>query len=158
DPPIDVKSVRPGNGPCEVILALAAPPEVERAYKLNVAGVQDASPARNAMKPAVLDLRIPGPVFRQDAVAAEQMGREVRDVAGLPVHAKDAWTLNLFVRIAKQPDDRTVIAGFGRCDDRIEGTGRYLTKFSNGEHFWSRNRDVPGRTPLDLGRWQMLTA
>jgi alpha-mannosidase len=33
-----------------------------------------------------------------------------------------------------------------------------MTKFSRGIHFWSHNRDVDGRTPLDLGRWQMLTA
>jgi alpha-mannosidase len=158
DPAIEVRSVRKGSGPCEVILELAAPPEVERKYKLRIAGVQDASPAHNTMKPAALELRIPGPVFRLEAVAAEQMGKEVRDVAGLPIHAKDAWTLNCFVRTEREPDDRTVIVGFGRCDDEVEGTGRYLTKFPGGAHFWSRNRDVPGRTPLDLGRWQMLTA
>jgi alpha-mannosidase len=158
EPGIDVRSVRKGEGTREVIVELAAPPEVDRTYRLKIEGVKDASPAHNTMKPVAVDVRIQGPVFSLDVVAREQMGSETRDVPGLPIHAKDAWTLNFFVRTEKQPEDRTVIAGFGRCEDTIEGAARYLSKFANGVHFWSRNRDVPGRTPLDLGRWQMLTA
>jgi alpha-mannosidase len=158
DPAIEVRSVRKGGKAREVILELAAPPEVDRTYRLKIAGVKDASPAHNTMKPASIELTVKGPVFHLGEVAREQMGSEVRDVPGLPTKAKDAWTINLFVRTDKQPEDRTVIAGFGVCEDTVEGGARYLTKFSNGVHFWSRNRDVPGRTPLDLGRWQMLTA
>ena len=40
-----------------------------------------------------------------------------------------------------------------------DGVGRYLCKFANGVHFWSRARDVDGRrSPLDVGNWQMLSA
>jgi alpha-mannosidase len=64
----------------------------------------------------------------------------------------------MFVRPTKQPDDRTIIAGFGRCEQAVEGGARYITKFSRGVHFWSHNRDVEGRTPLDVDKWQMLAA
>jgi alpha-mannosidase len=106
----------------------------------------------------VIELAIKGPVFTLTEVKPEQMGSTIRDVAGLPIKAKDAWTMNMFVRTDAQPDDRTLIAGFGRCEQTSEGVARYMAKFSRGIHFWSHNRDVEGRTPLDLGRWQMLTA
>lgn len=40
----------------------------------------------------------------------------------------------------------------------MNGTGRYICKFSNGIHFWSRNADVVGKTAFDLDKWQMITA
>jgi alpha-mannosidase len=157
-PAIAVRSVRKGANTCEAIVELASAPEIDRAYRIEIAGVKDDSPAHNAMKPVALDLVVKGPVFKLDQIAREQMGTEIRDVPGLPVKGKDAWTLNMSVRLEKQPADRTVIAGFGRCEQASDGVARYMTKFPRGIHFWSHNRDLEGRTPLDLGRWQMLTA
>jgi alpha-mannosidase len=51
-----------------------------------------------------------------------------------------------------------LIAGFGSVGMESEGRGRYLAKFANGIHFWSERRDAETTTPLELNRWQMLTA
>jgi alpha-mannosidase len=71
--------------------------------------------------------------------------------------AGSSWTINFFVRTDTQPDDRTMIAGFGTNEDQADGIGRFLCKFSDGVEFWARNRDVVG-SPLVLNQWQMLTA
>jgi alpha-mannosidase len=76
----------------------------------------------------------------------------------LPVKGEDAWTLCMSVRPDKQPDDRTILAGFGRCDQAVDGGARYMAKFQRGVRFWSHNRDVDGRTPLEVGKWQTLAA
>ncbi len=157
-PHIDVHKVRRGRSDHEVILQLGAAPELERVYELRIAGVKDCSPAHNRMKPASIELKVRGPVLSLAHVRREQMGSEIRDVPGLPIAGTDNWTLNLFVRTDRQPDDKTVIAGFGRCEQAVDGAARYLCRFPGGVQFWSHNRDVAGRTPLDLGRWQMLTA
>jgi len=158
EPAIDIKSVAMSADGRAATLQLAGAPEVDRTYHLKVTGIKDASPAHNAMRAALIDVLVKGPVYKLDEVKKEQMGTAVRDVPGLPVKAKDAWTMNMFVRTDKQPANRTVIAGFGKCEDSADGIGRYMTKFANGIHFWSRNRDAEGKTPLELGRWQMLTA
>jgi len=100
-------------------------------------------------------VRVLGPVFEVDRPKPSE---SYTKVPNLPVKAADAWTLNMFVRADKQPDDRTVIAGFGRCGQNVDGGARYMAKFQNGLQFWSHNRDLEGRTQLELGRWQMLTA
>ena len=51
-----------------------------------------------------------------------------------------------------------MIAGFGRSIDGRTGTGRYFTKFARGINFWIAIRDIATNTPIDLGKWQMLTA
>jgi alpha-mannosidase len=123
-----------------------------------VTGVKDTSPAGNVNKPASLEFAVQGPVYTLAQVTPEQMGTTIRDVPGLPVKAGDSWTLNMFVKMDKQPPNRTIIAGFGNCEQAEDGGARYLAKFPSGVHFWSHNRDIATRTALDLGRWQMLTA
>ncbi|MGH7132025.1 MAG: glycoside hydrolase family 38 C-terminal domain-containing protein [Phycisphaerales bacterium] len=141
-----------------VQLTLASSPEAKRPYHLKINGVKDASSAANVIKPVTMDFTVAGPVYTLSEVTREQRGKAVRDVPGLPVKAGDAWTVNMFVRTDKQPDNRTIIAGFGKCEQADAGSARYLVKFANGVQFWSHNRDVPSRTQLDLNRWQMLTA
>ncbi len=51
-----------------------------------------------------------------------------------------------------------MIAGFARSIDGQTGKGRYFTKFPGGINLWIANRDVQTDTPLDIGKWQMLTA
>lgn len=78
--------------------------------------------------------------------------------APVPTDASAPWTLNLWVKPNAMPEDRTLIAGFGRAVDGREGTGRYFAKFPNGIHFWITSQDVTTNTPYDIGQWQMLTA
>lgn len=122
---------------------------------LLVDGVRDLARGGNRAN-ASTKLATKGAVFTSPAL--EPKTSRTFDAPGLPVHAGDSWTLNLFCRIDAQPEDRTIIAGFGRVVDGRSGTGRYFTKFARGLNFWVANRDVATRVPLDLGQWQMLTA
>lgn len=158
EPAIAVTSVVVGEDSQTLILTLASPPEAGKAYHLKARGIQDTAPTPNTLADGDAEFSVQGPVYSLDEVTKEQIGTAVRDVKGLPVKAHDAWTLNLFVRTAKQPASHTVFAGFGACTGSPNGSGRYLCKFANGVHFWSANRDVEGRSPVELNRWQMLTA
>ncbi|CAN5702058.1 hypothetical protein BH11ARM2_BH11ARM2_06680 [soil metagenome] len=75
-----------------------------------------------------------------------------------PKGAKEPWTINLWLMVDRQPEDRSIIAGFGRARDGEEGRGRYFTKFRDGINFWIASQDVRTQVPLDLKAWQMLTA
>ena len=123
-----------------------------------VEGVRDASPARNAVTRAASAVTLVQPAFISagDRGLRRTNSRDI-PVAGLPVGAHDPWTINFFVRTDRQPDNRTLIAGFGGTAD-VTGHARYLSKFANGIHFWSSNQDGETKTPLDLNRWQMLSA
>ncbi len=78
-------------------------------------------------------------------------------VSAIPVRAGDSWTMNMFVRADRMPQDRTNIAGFGQCDDSRDGAGRYLSVFASQIHFWSSRRDIDTNSRLSIDQWQMLT-
>ncbi len=147
-------SLDPDGRTVTLTLDRAAAPDTSA--QLTVSGVKDASPNGNLIVPQPVPVTGGGRVFASGPlpVTASQSLR----VADLPVRARDPWTINLFCRVDRQPENRTVIAGFGRPTDGQSGTGRYLSKFANGIHFWSANADVETTTPLDVGQWQMLTA
>ena len=111
----------------------------------------------NPMQPAPIEVHATPPVFAlADFVANGKDSKKIDD-RSLPTGGNDPWTINCFVKADKQPDNRTLIAGFGKAKDDT-GHGRYLTKFANGLHFWCADQDVESSAPLKLGVWQMLTA
>lgn len=75
-----------------------------------------------------------------------------------PSGAHQTWTINFWVKTDKEPEPRTVLAGFGRVRQGVMGEGRYLTSFARGINFWVEQQDVATSAKLDIGRWQMLTA
>jgi alpha-mannosidase len=123
--------------------------------ELVVHGVKDRSESGNPMPETPVMIAVLQPTYRQpdDATAPT----DASDVTNLPAHAGDAWTINLMLKTDKQPPNRTPIAGFGALVDET-GQGRHLAKFANGIHFWSSHRDVESTEPLDVKKWQMLTA
>lgn len=123
---------------------------------LTVTGVRDLSPDGNPVKGQTVVIEERGAVFISPPLEPKK-SQEFK-VESLPVKSKDAWTLNFFCKVDTMPEDLTIIAGFGRNIDGRTGTGRYFTKFTQGLNFWVSNRDVPTKVPLDLGKWQMLTA
>jgi len=140
-----------------VALTLAQPLGFKDAYQLTVKGVTDRSPAANPMAAATVPVAAIKPVYTLETFVCDGKDK-VEKVADLPVKAGDAWTINMFVNPKVQPDNRTLIAGFGQAEDNADGGGRYLSKFGNGIHFWARNQDADTTTQLDVGQWQMLTA
>lgn len=123
---------------------------------IRVSGVADLAPKANVVQ-AEARLVERGAVF-SSGVLEPKTPRVFNSVPNLPVKAGQPFTLNLFCRMDGMPDDRTLIAGFGRSTDGRTGTGRYFSKFPRGINFWAANRDVMSSEPLDVGRWQMLTA
>ena len=124
---------------------------------LTVRGVSDRSPGANRIVEKSIPVMAIKQVFTLAAMDCDGKSSKRLKVAGLPRQATDAWTMNLFVRTGEQPENRTIIAGFGTPKDHA-GKGRFLSKFANGIHYWSASRDGETTTPLDLNRWQMLSA
>jgi alpha-mannosidase len=139
-----------------VELTLTAPLPQDVATSLALSGVRDTSPSGNAVTDQALPLKPGGIAFTSPALTAGAT-QEFKP-ADLPIQGSAPWTMNLFVKTDKQPENRTNIAGFGNQNDGKSGTGRYIAKFANGIHFWSADHDVESTVPLDLGAWQMITA
>jgi alpha-mannosidase len=142
-----------------VALALSAPPTEEKPV-LTVQGVRDRAPAGNAVVDASRAVPVLHPLLTVANGVLDGAGGGARDLplgADAPVAAASPWTLNLWLWTDTQPGDYTLIAGFGNARDR-SGVQRYLARFPEGLHFWGSSVDISTRVPLDLGRWQMLTA
>gem|GEM_PF-6001714 len=138
-----------------VLLKFATPLASTDAH-LTVSELRDASAAGNMLPSTTLAVEAAQPVYRHPALAAG--GTAEVQVPGLPVGKSQPWTMNLFVRAGKMPENRTLIAGFGQSDDKgATGTGRYLAVFANGLHLWGHGSDLETNTAFVLNRWQMLT-
>ncbi len=120
-------------------------------------GICDLSPARNGALGREVELRRLDAVVRLPPV---NMGGGQMESAGggLPVGRRDPWSLNFFVRTEQRPEGKAVLGGFGFCDDRARGAGRYICSFPDGLRFWSGQQEVASKVALDVGPWQMLTA
>lgn len=127
-----------------------------QATSISVKGVKDLSKAGNPLPPQQVAIVEHGAVVNE--ATFEPKTTKVLRVENLPVKKTQAWTLNFFCKIDSQPEDRTMIAGFGRAVDGQAGTGRYFTKFARGINFWIADEDVATSVQLDTGKWQMLTA
>jgi len=154
--PVGITGARLSPNHRLVELTLDGPISSEGAVTVSVNGVQDLARHPNTTN-ATATAVDRGAVFTSPELKPG-VGRTFTSVKGMPTHPTDPWTLNFFCKIDNQPDDRTMIAGFGRSIDGESGTGRYFTKFAQGLNFWISNRDVMTNVPLDLGTWQMLTA
>ena len=154
---VKVASVKLAQDAMSATLTLAQALPVNSRQLLSASGIQDASPAANPMQPAPTEVHVTPAVFTLAEFVANGKDSKRIDDRSLPIGGKDPWTINCFVKMDKQPDNRTIIAGFGKVKDD-NGHGRYLTKFANGLHFWCADQDVETSVPLKLGAWQMLTA
>lgn len=135
-----------------VELTLAPGAKLAAGESLTVNGVVDLAPRGNASRDEKVPLNLGSTVF------AGTTGEGEFRTAGLPAGASAPWTMNVRVKPTGQPENLTLIAGFGRARDGRNGAGRYLAKFANGIHFWSSNQDVSSTVPLTPGVWQVLTA
>jgi len=141
---------------CGAELTIDHPAAASSTDSITVSGIQDQSHSHNTLTATTTSLEDREALFTSPAVPTGT-GKMFR-VDNLPIKAAQSWTLNMFCKIDTMPEDRTMIAGFGRSTDGEEGTGRYFTKFNKGINFWITGRDVETTVPLDLGKWQMLTA
>lgn len=158
EPTIEAKGVEIGRDGRSAVITLASAPKAGTPYTLTLANVRDASANHNVAAPAAHSFTVPSPVFAMDVIEKSAYGTTISDVAGLPTKGGDAFTINIFARMDKQPANHTILAGFGACGQSASGQGRYLAKFATGVHFWAHHGDMTGTEQFDLGRWQMITA
>ncbi len=151
-----VSSVELATDASSAVLVLDKPLPADQTVELKFGAIKDG--AGNAMSGVATQVAARGPIYRLEVAGKDQVNATIKGVKKLPTGGDTPWSISMWVKTDRQPQDRTVIAGFGRCEDTVNGTGRYICKFAGGIHFWSRNADVIGKTPLDLDKWQMLTA
>ena len=79
-------------------------------------------------------------------------------IPALPTEAADPWSMNMWVQVDQEPEELTILGGFGDVTSaRPIGCQRYLVKMRGGIHFWGSSVDVNAGVPFDLGKWQMIT-
>ncbi len=142
----------------KVALTFTAPLAPGADYTLTVNGLKDRSPAGNVIAKTSRPFNAQNIVYTL-ASAELPAGAVKADVQGLPVLKKDPWTMNLFVKASAKQQGRAILAGFGSVTD-TPGSGsisRYLAVYSDDIRFWFVG-ELDTHSPLDLGRWQMLTA
>ena len=139
-----------------VELALSDPLRIGTTESVTIKGIKDLAKNANVLTDQTMTVAEASAVFTAPELAPGVSKRF--QVAELPVKAEAHFTVNMFVKPEKMPENLTIIGGFGRGTDGRTGTGRYFTKMANGITFWAANADTFTKAQLDLGKWQMLTA
>ncbi len=152
-PGTSVESARLSADGESVVLSLGGDPTPGDA---SFGTIRDRSPRGNRLAGSS-PLAVAKPAAEVPSYSADGKSLVARS-DDLPVAARAPWTLNFLVRTDEMPEDRTPIAGFGQSADDVSGASRLICKFRNGLRFWGKDIDIVGHAPLDLHRWQMLTA
>jgi alpha-mannosidase len=142
----------------QVTLAFTKPIPSGTDFTISLRGIKDTTRYSNVIVPTDRPFNADNIVYTlKSAQLPEQQVKTA--VNGLPLQKSDTWTMNLLVNPDREPASLTVIAGFGQDRDNGQGgTSRYFGAFDDGIRFWSANRDVETGSPLEVDRWQMLTA
>ena len=162
DLPAGAASVTLPNNPNIRVMAMtAAQSGLDATRPAGVLYEPDAFPPLVPRTPAPAPKRLPPgtTVFQLPAVQTfdgHRRGFVKNDLSTLPTASDDPWTINQFIYMDSQPEELTLIGGFGDGAD-TPGQQRFLIKFHNGLHFWGSNVDINAGVPFDLGQWQMVT-
>lgn len=154
EPSVEVISAALSGNGRTAKLTLAKP--ITAPSSLTVKDVCDLSPQANRVVEEAKPVSAMKKVWSLDAFVADGKTSKQEEVADLPVNPSDSWSINCFVRTDAQPDNRTLIAGFGAPVNEF-GRPRYLGKFGSGIHFWASRCDAETNTAMDVGKWQMLS-
>ena len=151
----------PHNPDIRVMAMTAVRNAVDDTRPAGVLYEPDPFPAITPRTPAPVVKRLPaGTLLFQNTdmltFDGNQQGMTQRDVANLPYQSTDPWTINQFVYLDRQPEELTLISGFGDGSDN-SGEQRFLIKFHGSIQFWGSNVDVATGVPFDIGKWQMIT-
>ena len=157
EPAIAVSKIDPSTDGAAVNVTFGVPLVAGTAYTVALHGITDASPAANALAPVKEPFNADNIVYTLRS--AELPGGAVTaPVLGLPALARDHWTMNLFVKTDAKPADRLILAGFGKPENGNGVSARYIALYPQDIEFWLGASDLKTNSPLDLGRWQMVTA
>jgi alpha-mannosidase len=157
-PALTISKVTQSDDGRSVTLTFDSPIPAGTDFTVSLSGIKDKSTNGNVIAPAALPFNAGNIVYtlKSAQLPAQSINTEVDD---LPLQKNDAWTINLLIKPNQVTDDRIVIAGFGQNENnRNGGTGRYFSAFDGNIVFGSGRRGVRTGSPLEVGRWQMLTA
>jgi alpha-mannosidase len=157
-PSLEVSTIAPSADGRGVAITFAQPLEQGTDYTISVSGLKDTTHYKNTIVPTTQPFNAQNIVY---TLKNAKLPNESVDtsVPGLPMQKSDAWTMNVLVHPDAKPEDRSVIVGFGHSRDSSDsGSSRFFAFFEDGIRFWTSNRDVRSNSPLEVGRWQMLTA
>jgi hypothetical protein len=82
---------------------------------------------------------------------------ENESATNLPTDPAAAWSINMYLYVNAEIPDFTLLGGFGRSDNPVEGVGRYLVKYDGGVVFWDGFWVLSDPIAIDVGKWQMFT-
>ncbi len=157
-PPAPVTTVSLSPDGMTATLVFDSPLISGTSYTVALHGIKDTAPAANQMVPVTKPFKADNIIY---SLAAAKLPAETvtKPVSDLPVHQKDAWTMNVFVRAEAKPEQRVILVGFGKAEDKtsVAAGARYLAVYPDGIEFWHGGKNVKTNSPLDVGRWQMLT-
>lgn len=158
-PALAISRAVPSEDGTGVTLTLTQPLDSDVSYTLSVRGVRDRSPQANLIVAAAQPFNAGNIIYRLPEATLPAGAVEARP-AGLPINPADGWTMNILVRAEAKPKGKLLLAGFGQtaADGESAGASRYFAVFPDGIRFWYEGGDFRTNSPLDLGRWQMLTA
>ncbi len=156
-PEVAVKAVALSPDHTVASLSFGAPLADGTGYTVALKGIKDASPAGNPLAATSQPFNAENIVYTLADTTLPQ-GAVQASPPGLPVLKRDPWTLNLLVKADAKPDHRVLLAGFGQSGDAQGAGSRYIAIFPDDIEFWSGGKNLKTNSPLDLGRWQMLTA
>ena len=157
-PSLAISKVTQSADGCSVTVTFAAPIPAETDFTLNLSGIKDKSANGNVIAATALPFNAQNIVYTLKS--AQLLAQNIKtQVAGLPLQKNDAWTLNMLVKPDSATNSRAIIAGFGQgTGNRNGGASRYFSVFDGNISFGPDRRGVQSGSPLEVGRWQMLTA
>ncbi|MGA2245032.1 MAG: glycoside hydrolase family 38 C-terminal domain-containing protein [Verrucomicrobiota bacterium] len=157
-PELAITNISQSPDGVSVTLTFAQPIPAGTDYTLSLSGIRDRTTNGNVMLPATQRFSADNIVYTLKT-AQLPVGSAKIPVAGLPLRKDESWTMNLLVKPDQAPENRSVIAGFGENSENARTeTSRCFTVLDDSIHFWSARRGVETGSPLEVGRWQMLTA
>jgi alpha-mannosidase len=141
-----------------VLLTVGKSLPQDGASTITALGVKDQSANGNPTLDTPEPLTLLKPVFALDTQTLNGSGEGLvrPSVPALPIKGADSWTINQWVYLDKEPEELTLLSGFGDGGDN-SGQERFLVKFKNSIHFWGSNIDISAGQPFDIGKWQMVT-
>ena len=138
-----------------ITLTFAGPIPDGTGYTLSLSGIKDKTADGNVIAPTTQFFNAQNIAYSLKSAQLPSQPVKVQ-VAGLPLQSGDAWTMNMLVKPDQAPDNRSFVAGFGQgADNQNGGTNRYFSVFDGSITF---GLGVRTGSPLEVGRWQMLTA
>jgi alpha-mannosidase len=154
-PALAISKITPSTDGRNVTLDFAAPIPDGTDFTLSLSGIKDQSANGNVIASNAVPFNAQNIAYSLKSAQLPSQPVKVQ-VAGLPLQSGDTWTLNMLVKPDQTPDNRSFMAGFGHgADSQNGGTGRYFSVFDDSVTF---RTGVRTGSPLEVGRWQMLTA